>query len=71
MSTSTYTALTITAGMIVAVDVETVFGKLGPLGFTSLEDFPEFLRRGSIAREAKADADDSNVVHIGNARKRR
>lgn len=69
-STSTYAALTVTAGMIVTVNIEAILGKLGPLGFTSLEDFPEFLGRGSVAREAKADANDSDViaaVHLGHA----
>lgn len=70
MSTSTYAALTVTAGMIVAVDVEAILGKLGPLGLASLEDSPEFLGRGSVTREAKADADDGYVVHLGHAGKR-
>ena len=39
----THAALTITSGMVVPINVETIFGKLCPLGLALLEDLPQLL----------------------------
>lgn len=60
----TYAALTIAAGVEVAVDVDAVLGEFRPSTFTSDHHFPQGGGRGGITRETAAQPDNGYGLHF-------